>query len=176
MAFYFNALRKSINNSSLRIAHFHFTRCDALITSFHQRPKFQLHKILWVAVSSTVGLRVERRHHLQSVCLQDFVLVDQVDEIRLGLSLSLDQTDEKSGWSVLQHPPYSPDLAPSEFHLFGPLKQHLRGKHIADDDAVQHEVLLGMRQQLKEFYAAGIGALMKRWDKCINTGGNYVEK
>ncbi|GBM51985.1 hypothetical protein AVEN_173284-1, partial [Araneus ventricosus] len=65
--------------------------------------QFQLHKIFWVAVSSTVGLCVERRHHLQSVCLQDVVLVDE--------------TDEKSGWSVLQHPPYSPDLATSYFHL-----------------------------------------------------------
>ncbi|GBM49256.1 hypothetical protein AVEN_71003-1 [Araneus ventricosus] len=46
-----------------------------------------LHKILWVAVSSTVGLRVERRPHLQSVCLQDVVLVDQTDENRLGLTL-----------------------------------------------------------------------------------------
>ncbi|GBM35318.1 hypothetical protein AVEN_195825-1 [Araneus ventricosus] len=38
-------------------------------------------------LQSKVGLRVERHHHLQSVCLQDAVLVDQ--------------TDEKSGWSVL---------------------------------------------------------------------------
>ena len=28
-------------------------------------------------------------------------------------------------WEVLQHPPYSPDLTPSDFHLFGPLKQHV---------------------------------------------------
>ncbi|GBL95903.1 hypothetical protein AVEN_227138-1 [Araneus ventricosus] len=62
------------------------------------------------------------------------------------------------------------------FHLFGPLKQHLGGKHFADDDDVQHEVLLWMTQQPKEFYAAGIGALIKRWDKCINIGGDYVEK
>ncbi|GBN32816.1 hypothetical protein AVEN_107015-1 [Araneus ventricosus] len=34
-----------------------------------------------------IGLRVERRHHLQSVCLQDIVLVDQTDENRLVLSL-----------------------------------------------------------------------------------------
>ncbi|GBN88374.1 hypothetical protein AVEN_112599-1, partial [Araneus ventricosus] len=33
------------------------------------------------------GLRVERRHHLQSVCLQDVILVDQTDESRLGLNL-----------------------------------------------------------------------------------------
>jgi len=31
------------------------------------------------------------------------------------------------GWTVLPHPPYSPDLAPSDFHLFGPLKDYLRG-------------------------------------------------
>ncbi|GBM76767.1 hypothetical protein AVEN_271792-1 [Araneus ventricosus] len=48
--------------------------------------QFQLHKVRWVAVSSTVGLRVERRHHLRSVCLQDVVLVDKTDENRLGLS------------------------------------------------------------------------------------------
>ncbi|GBO06817.1 hypothetical protein AVEN_221401-2-1, partial [Araneus ventricosus] len=49
-------------------------------------PQFQLHKILWVAVSSTVGLCVEIRHDRQSACLQD-VLVDQTDENRLGISL-----------------------------------------------------------------------------------------
>ncbi|GBM45883.1 hypothetical protein AVEN_151227-1 [Araneus ventricosus] len=69
-----------------------------------------------------------------------------------------------------------PDLAPGDFHLFGSLKQHPGGKHFADEDDVQHEVLLRMRQQPKEFYAAGIGALIKRWDKCINIGGDYVEK
>ncbi|GBN30167.1 Mariner Mos1 transposase [Araneus ventricosus] len=28
-------------------------------------------------------------------------------------------------WNVLEHPPYNPDLAPSDFHLFGPLKKYL---------------------------------------------------
>ncbi|GBL68611.1 hypothetical protein AVEN_155785-1, partial [Araneus ventricosus] len=68
-----------------------------------------------------------------------------------------------------------PDLAPSDFHLFGTLKQHLGDQHFADDDDVHHEVLLWMRQQPKEFYAAGIGAMIKRWDKCVNIGGDYVK-
>jgi hypothetical protein len=33
-----------------------------------------------------------------------------------------------------------------------------------------------LRQQSKDFYAAGFDALVKRWDKCINVGGGYVEK
>ena len=30
------------------------------------------------------------------------------------------------GWTTLPHPPYSPDLAPSDYHLFGQLKAELR--------------------------------------------------
>jgi hypothetical protein len=31
-------------------------------------------------------------------------------------------------------------------------------------------------QQPKEFYAAGFQGLVKRWDKCLNVSGDYVEK
>ncbi|GFR15859.1 SGL domain-containing protein [Trichonephila clavata] len=64
------------------------------------------------------------------------------------------------------------------FHLFGPQEQHLGGKQFVDDDDIQHEVLLWIREQPEEFYAAGIGALIKRWDKCINVAGerDYVEQ
>jgi hypothetical protein len=33
-----------------------------------------------------------------------------------------------------------------------------------------------LRQQSKDFYAAGFDALVKRWNKCINVGGGYVRK
>ncbi|GBM41866.1 hypothetical protein AVEN_8535-1 [Araneus ventricosus] len=49
--------------------------------------QFQLHNILWVAVSSTVGLRAEHRQ-LQSVCLQDVVSVDQIDDSATATKLS----------------------------------------------------------------------------------------
>jgi len=35
---------------------------------------------------------------------------------------------------VLKHPPYSPDLAPSGFHLFGPIIQHLQRKTFAGNN------------------------------------------
>jgi len=35
------------------------------------------------------------------------------------------QKIEEMGWELLQHRPYSPDLAPSDFHLFEPLKDLL---------------------------------------------------
>jgi len=58
-------------------------------------------------------------------------------------------------WVVLQHPPYSPDLAPSDFQLFGPLKHHLSGERFPDGGVVETAVRTWFRQQPKEFYAAG---------------------
>jgi histone-lysine N-methyltransferase SETMAR len=44
---------------------------------------------------------------------------------------------EKAGFGQLDHPPYSPDLAPSDYFLFGPLKKFLRGRHFSDDEEVK---------------------------------------
>jgi hypothetical protein len=75
----------------------------------------------------------------------------------------------------MEHPPYIPDIAPSDFHLFGPLK-HLSGERFPDNDAVQRAVCAWFQQQPKELYAAGFQGLVKRWDKCLNLCGDYVEK
>jgi histone-lysine N-methyltransferase SETMAR len=79
-------------------------------------------------------------------------------------------------WELLEGPPYSPDLAPSDFHLFGLLRNHLGDKRFVDDGEVKTEVRKWLRQQSKDFYAAGFDALLKRWEKCINLGGGYIEK
>jgi histone-lysine N-methyltransferase SETMAR len=33
------------------------------------------------------------------------------------------------GFHFLDHPPYSPDLVPSEYHLFVELKKQMKGRH-----------------------------------------------
>jgi hypothetical protein len=48
------------------------------------------------------------------------------------------------------------------------------GKFPADDEEAEMEVRKWLRQQSKDFCAAGFDALAKRWDKCINVGGGYV--
>ena len=39
-------------------------------------------------------------------------------------------------WEVLSHPPYSPDLAPSDYHLFRSMAHDLAGQHLTDFDNV----------------------------------------
>jgi hypothetical protein len=49
-----------------------------------------------------------------------------------------------------------------------------QGHMKVSDDAM--EARKWLRQQSKDFYDAGFDALVKRWDKCIKVGGEYVEK
>ena len=72
--------------------------------------------------------------------------------------------------------PYSPDLAPSYFHLFLRLKKHLAGKKFDDDDEVQEEVMTWFKGQAADFYDSGIQKLVPSLNKCLDNAGDYVEK
>jgi hypothetical protein len=52
---------------------------------------------------------------------------------------------QEQQWEVLEHPLYSPNLPPSDFHLFGPLKHHLSTEYFPDDEAVEREVTAWFR-------------------------------
>jgi hypothetical protein len=49
-------------------------------------------------------------------------------------------------------------------------------KRLADDEVAEKEVWKWLRQQPKDFYAAGFDARAMRWDKFINVDGGHVEK
>ena len=80
------------------------------------------------------------------------------------------------GFELIDHPPYSPDLAPSDYFLFPNLKKHLAGKRYESDDDVIFAVEDFFEGQEENFYATGIQALQQRWKKCVDRRGDYVEK
>jgi len=43
----------------------------------------------------------------------------------------------KVGWEVLPHSSYSPDLAPCDYHLFGFVKDQLRGQRYEKKETIQ---------------------------------------
>jgi hypothetical protein len=92
------------------------------------------------------------------------------DNVRPHTAWATQERIHELQWELLEHS----NLAPSDFQLFDPLKNHLGGKRFADDEEFETEVRKWLRQRPKGLYAAGFDALVKRWDKCIN-GGGYVE-
>ncbi|UYV76118.1 hypothetical protein LAZ67_13002624 [Cordylochernes scorpioides] len=59
---------------------------------------------------------------------------------------------ENFKWEIFTHPPYSPELASSDFHLYLALKWHLRGKHFANDYEVQAETNHWLQRQDTAWY------------------------
>jgi hypothetical protein len=60
--------------------------------------------------------------------------------------------------------------------ICGAKRFQLGGKCFAEDEEVETEVRMWLRQQSKDFYSADFNALVKRLDKCINVSGGYAEK
>ena len=77
---------------------------------------------------------------------------------------------------MLPHPPYSPALAPSDFHLFGPLKDALRGTRFEDDETVIRAVRTWLREQETSWQGEDMRALVSRWRKAVDLDGDNVVK
>lgn len=78
------------------------------------------------------------------------------------------------GWDVLPHPPYSPDLAPSDYYLFWSLQNSLSGKTFASDDAIKMHLSQFFNDNDKKFFENGIMKLIERWQKVIEQRGQYI--
>ena len=100
----------------------------------------------------------------------------QHDNARPHVAKATINTVNKVGFEVLQYPAYSPDLVPSDYHHFTPLKHELRGRKFSSDEAVQKAVHEWLCDQPKTFFLDGIHKLVDRWNKCIKMGGDYEEK
>jgi len=55
-------------------------------------------------------------------------------------------------FECLPHPPYSPDLSPSDFYVLGPLKEAMGGKSFRSDEEAQQAVHEWLLSQLKDFF------------------------
>jgi hypothetical protein len=60
--------------------------------------------------------------------------------------------------------------------MFLHLKTFLGSRRFHDDNDAKETVNTWFASQAASFYDAGIQKLVARYDKCLNNGGNYVEK
>jgi len=100
----------------------------------------------------------------------------QHDNARLHTARSAVPTIQDLSFECLPHPPHSPDLAPRDFHVFGPIKEAMRGKCFRSDEDLQQVEHEWLHSQQKDFYSRGIHALPKPWNTCMERNGEYVEK
>ena len=77
-------------------------------------------------------------------------------------------------WEVMPDPPYSRDLASSDYHLFHSLQNHLNEKTFDSNEAVKNELIQFFASKNQTFYESGIMKLTERWQKVIKQNGQYI--
>ncbi|CAM4898316.1 unnamed protein product [Rotaria socialis] len=82
----------------------------------------------------------------------------------------------KLGWITIPYPPYSPDLAPTDYHLFRSLSHHLREKNFDDENDVKMDIANFFGQKSQDFYESGILSLPERWQQVIDSSGAYISE
>jgi histone-lysine N-methyltransferase SETMAR len=109
-------------------------------------------------ISTLKKLKARIRQARPHMNMQEVLL--QQDNARPHTSRLTSEAIAKMGWGVLPHPAYCPDLAPSDFHLFGPLKDALRGHHFQSDDDVKTAVRRWLHQQDEAFFRDGTASTL----------------
>jgi len=77
--------------------------------------------------------------------------------------------------TVLEHPAYSPDLAPSNFFLFPKIKEMLVGKNFDDTDDIRSNTTAAMKAIPLNQFQNYFEGWTRRWHRCIPSHGAYFE-
>lgn len=100
-------------------------------------------------------------HHVNAAAHSSLLATQKLRELR---------------YELLPHPANSPDLAPSDFVLFPNLKKSLAGKRFTSNDEVIAETNAYFDRVDKSHFLTSCQELEKRWARCIELKGDYVEK
>jgi len=74
------------------------------------------------------------------------------DNVPAHLALATQKKLAYLGFHFPDYPPYSPDLAPSDYHLFPGLKKQLKGRHFSSDAEVIAAAEIWLDGQSSEFF------------------------
>ena len=114
----------------------------------------------------------EKKHEIWgSSCKRKMWL--HLDNCRVHNSKMTTEAIENLGFKRAPHPPYSPDLAPSDFFLFGYTKNKLKGHHFESVDELIDEIKNIFSQISYEKRKDVFKAWIKRCDWVAANGGEY---
>ena len=81
----------------------------------------------------------------------------------------------KLGWITIPHPPYSSDMAPTDYHLFRSLSHQLREKKFDDDNDVKMDTRQLLRSKVPGLLRTReILSLPERWRQVIDSRSAYI--
>jgi len=77
--------------------------------------------------------------------------------------------------TVLEHPAFSQDLAPSYFFLFPKIKEILKGRHFDDIDDIRSNIVATLKAIPQNQFQNCFEGWTRCWHWCISSQGGYFE-
>ena len=77
--------------------------------------------------------------------------------------------------TVLEHPAYSPDLAPNDFFLLLKIKEILKGRHFDDIDDIRSNTTAALKAIPQNQFQNCFKGWTRRWHRCTASQGEYFE-
>lgn len=102
-------------------------------------------------------------------------VIFQHDNARPHVAKVVKETLTALRWDVLPHPPYSPDIAPSDYHLFRSMSHGLAEQRFTSYDDTKKWVDDWIASKDEKFFKHGIHMLPERWAKIVANDGQYFE-
>jgi len=73
------------------------------------------------------------------------------------------------------HPPYSPDIVPSDYHLFRSMAYGLADQHLRTYEKVKNWIDTWIASKDEQFFRRGLRTLPERSEKGVASDGQYFE-
>jgi len=102
-------------------------------------------------------------------------VIFQHDNARPHITKAVKETLEALNWDVLSHPPYSPDIAPSDYHLFRSITHDLSEQRFHSYEDTKKWIDSWIASKDVSFFRRGIHLLPERWKKVVTSDGQYFE-
>ncbi|GFV02385.1 mariner Mos1 transposase [Trichonephila clavipes] len=96
------------------------------------------------------------------------------DNARPHTAMVTQQKLNALGWEVLRHPPYSPDIAPSDYYLFRSPQNYQTEKKFKSFESVSMAVADYFNSKDENFYKIGVYMLPERWQQVVTNNGAYI--
>ena len=102
-------------------------------------------------------------------------MIFQHDNSRPHVAKVVEETLVALNWGVLPHPPYSTDIAPSDYQLFRSMGHGLDGHHFTSYEETKNWVDSWIASKDEEFFKRGIRMLPERWSTVVERDKQYFE-
>ncbi|KAL4089251.1 hypothetical protein QTP88_024309 [Uroleucon formosanum] len=156
--------------------------CSDTLKIIKDDPSFGIIFVEWVPSGQTVNqyyykevlikLRERVRKKRPDLWKNGWVLHQDNAPAHSAFSIQRFLTEKKM--SVLQHPPYSPDLAPCDFFLFPKIKSFLKGTHFQTVDDVKMKTAELLKGLNESDWQHCFQEWQRRMQQCIDAEGSLV--